>query len=182
MVELRVAGIGIDANRHRPLLVLIESQGRSRLLPIWIAEAEAFELTAAAQHVSRPRPGTHALILAVLAGSGRRLTRVAITALRDGVYFAELVLDNQVRISARPSDAVILALLAGAPIEAHEAVLDVAATEHGMTITFDQPADADSAAAAEATPLEPDTHARIQEFRDFLDAVDPDDFDPDPDR
>ena len=107
---------------------------------------------------------------------------MAITALRDGVYFAELVLDNEVRISARPSDAVILALLADAPIQAHDTVLDLAATEHGMTITFAQPADADSAAAPKPTPLEPDTHARIQEFREFLDAATPDDFDPDPDR
>ncbi|MBP2371879.1 hypothetical protein [Pseudonocardia parietis] len=48
-----------------------------------------------------------------------------------------------------------------------------------MTITFTRPDDAVSAAAAvEPTALEPDTHARIQEFRDFLDAVEPDDFDP----
>lgn len=181
MVEMRVAGIGVDADRNRPLLVLVESQGPSRLLPIWIAEAEAVELTAAAQRVSRPRPGTHALILSVLASSGRRLARVAITAVRDGVYFAELVLENEGRISARPSDAVILALLADAPIQAHETVLDLAATEHSMTITFAQPADADSVAAANSAPLESDTHARIQEFRDFLDAVNPGDFDPDPD-
>ncbi|MBP2368495.1 bifunctional nuclease family protein [Pseudonocardia parietis] len=179
---MRVAGIGIDADRRRPLLVLVESQGRSRVLPIWIAEPEAFELTVAAQHVSRPRPGTHELILAVLAGSGRRLTRVAITELRDSIYFAELVLDNQVRISARPSDAVTLALLADTPIQAHETVLDIAASEHGMTITFDQPDAPDPTAAPESTPDEPDTHARVQEFRDFLDAVDPDDFGTDPDR
>ena len=184
MIEMRVVGIGVDADRQRPLLMLVESQGPSRLLQIWIAEPEAFELTAAQRHVSRSRPGTHELILAVLAGSGRRLARVAITALHHHTYLAELILDNDVRISARPSDAVTLALLADAPILAHETVLDVAATKPGMTITFGRPSGPDTApaAVADSTPVEPDTHARIQKFRDFLDAVDPDDFDPDPDR
>ena len=183
MIDMQVAGLGIDADRHRPLLVLAESHGHHRLLPIWIAEPDAAELTAAVQHVSRPRPGTHDLILAVLVGSGRRLARVVITALQDHVYLAELVLDDQVRISARPSDAVTLALLADAPIQADEAVLDLASTEHGMTITFAQPtpapADTDTTAAVDPASTEPEPQARIQEFRDFLDTVDPDDFNPD---
>ena len=180
MIDMQVAGLGIDADRHRPLLVLAESHGHHRLLPIWIAEPEAAELTAAVQHVARPRPGTHDLILAVLAGSGRRLARVVITALEDHVYLAELVLDNGVRISARPSDAVTLALLADAPIQADEAVLDLAATEHGMTVTFAQPTHADTGTTAvDPASAEPEPPARIQEFRDFLDTVDPDDFNPD---
>lgn len=176
MVVMRVAGLGIDAHRDTPLLVLAEAQGRRRMLPIWIAEPDAAELAAAHQHVHRSRPGTHELILAVLAASGRHLSGVAITALRDNIFVAELVLDDQARVSARPSDAVILALLAQVPIEAHEDVLDAAATERGTVIAFEQRPKSDTT-TSDPTPGEPETRARIQEFRDFLDTVEPDDFD-----
>ena len=46
---------------------------------------------------------------------GRTLTRVDITELRDGIFFAELVFDNGVVVSARPSDAIALALRTAAP-------------------------------------------------------------------
>lgn len=167
MVVMRVAGIGIDAYRESPLLVLAESQaqGRGRKLPIWIAQPEAIELAAAHGDVRRPRPGTHELILAVLAGAGRRLLRVVITALCGNTYIAELVLDGDARISARPSDAVILALHAAVPIEATEAVLDDAATEQSPVIAFGIGDDGGVGSAA-----------RIREFRDFLDTIEPDDF------
>lgn len=169
MVVMRVAGIGIDAHRESPLLVLVESQpqGRGRKLPIWVAQPEAIELAAAHEHVHRPRPGTHELILAVLAEGGRRLLRVIITALCGNTYIAELVLDGDTRISARPSDAVILALHADVPIEATEDVLNVAATEHSPVIAFGIGDDVGTGTAA-----------RIREFRDFLDTIEPDDFGP----
>ena len=88
---------------------------------------------------------------------GRTVTRVDITDLRDGIFYAELVFDNAVTVSARPSDAIALALRTGSPLFAAEHVLDSAAVE--------MPGEEEEEAEAE-----------VEAFREFLDQVTPEDF------
>jgi len=99
------------------------------------------------------RPMTHDLLRDVLEAFGRSLTEVAITELRDGVFYAELIFEDGVTVSARPSDAIALAMRTGTTIRGHEGVL----AEAGIAIPDEQ-------------------EDEVERFREFLDTITPEDF------
>src|SRR6266516_2338068 len=106
---------------------------------------------------ARPaRPPAHQLIVEVIDALGGRIDHVEITALRDGIFHADLVLDGGLRVSARPSDAVALALHARCPIRATDELLDLVGT---------------TAFAIAGVGADPD-EAEIARFRDQLDRID----------
>jgi len=96
----------------------------------------------------------------VIAQLGASLTEIVITEVRDHIFFAELHLataGGDVTVSCRPSDAIALAVRTESPILASEALLQEAGQEPVV-----EPAVEDEAI--------------IDEFRDFLDALNPEDF------
>ena len=105
---------------------------------------------------------THQLIGDVIDAFGRRIEQVRITEVRDNVFYAELILDGNTRVSARVSDAIALALHLGVPIHAEDTVLDAAAIPN-------------TAFRTEGDDRTPD---EVEEFRRFLDTASPEDFDP----
>lgn len=158
MRQLDVVGIRIDDNRNQTLVLLREVSG-DRVLPIWIGPAEAAAIAYAQQGVVPPRPLTHDLMRDLVTALGRSVSQVRITELRDGIFYAVLDLtggSSQVEVSARPSDAIALALRTGSPIFGADEVLEAAGIE-----------------------LEEDTddeEHEVELFRDFLDNVSPADF------
>lgn len=128
-VEMRVADVRrrrLDGHGSQYHLVLTEVDG-DRLLRIWVGEPEA---TASALHLERvpmPRPMTYAFLTSVLAAAGGRLREVRIERLVDEMFFATAVIEGSAgmaTVDARPSDALNVALLVGAPIRVAAAVLD----------------------------------------------------------
>jgi bifunctional DNase/RNase len=144
---------------NQPIVLLRDSES-DRFLPIWIGAVEATAIAFAQQGVQPERPLTHDLLRDVITALGRRLERVDIVDLRDGIFFAELIFDNGVSVSARPSDAIALALRTGSPVFAAEHVLDDAAIEM----------------PAEEEDEEEGEEAEVEAFREFLDHVTPEDF------
>ena len=178
MSEMRVVGVlavdeatpagagagGTDAGRH-PVVLLQESAGR-RCLQIWIGLAEAEAIALEQQGRLPERPLTHVLIADVVSALGRTLQRVEITEVRTGTFYADLVFDGDLRVSARPSDSIAIALHAGVPIHATEAVL----AEAGVIVEDDEPTE-----TSESEGGAPD-EAEVDRFREFLDNVSPEDF------
>ena len=162
MHEMRITAVGVEPGVYRPVLLLEEASGDHRLLPVWIGIAEANAITVEQQRVSLPRPMTHQLIGDVMDAFGRHLEQVRITEVRDNIFYAELILDRDTRVSARVSDAVALALHLGIPIHAEDTVLDAAAVTNTITRLGDDPAQMDE----------------VEQFRRFLDTASPEDFDP----
>ena len=160
---MRVMAVGVESGAARPVLLLQEAGGDHRLLPVWIGVAEANAITVEQHHVPLPRPMTHQLIGDVLDALGRRLEQVLITEVRDNIFYAELILDQNTRVSARVSDAIALALHLGVPIHAEDTVLDTTAVAHTAIRTQGD----------DRTPDE------VEEFRRFLNTASPEDFDPD---
>lgn len=81
---------------------------------------------------SLPRPLTHDLFLMTLKAFKAELRRVEINDLREGTFYAVLVLsgpEGRTRVDCRPSDAIALAMRAGAPILVEEEVLRLSAEE-----------------------------------------------------
>jgi bifunctional DNase/RNase len=150
--QLDVVGVRVEMPSNQPIVLLREADG-GRYLPIWIGASEATAIAFAQQGVVPARPLTHDLFRDVLAALGAQLTRVNITDLRDGVFFADLIFSDGPVVSARPSDAIALALRTGTPIFGAEPVLD----EAGVAIP-DEDED------------------EVEAFREFLDHITPEDF------
>ncbi len=142
----------VEMPSNQPIVLLREVEGE-RYLPIWIGAPEASAIAFAQQGVTPARPLTHDLMVDVIAALGARLVQVQITDLADGVFYALLVFDTGTEVSARPSDAIALALRTGAEVVGAESVLD----EAGLTL-----------------PSEDEDE--VEKFREFLDQVSPEDF------
>ena len=153
--ELSVVGVRVELPSQQPIVLLKEIDGE-RYLPIWIGAVEATAIAFAQQGVVTARPMTHDLLRDLLTALDRPLMSVTITALKDGVFYAELGFDGGLTVSARPSDAIALAMRTGAVIRTEEAVL----AEAGIAIPDEQ-------------------EDEVEKFREFLDTITPEDFEKD---
>jgi bifunctional DNase/RNase len=158
VIRLSLIGVRVEVPTNQPI-VLLREDGGTRFLPIFIGSPEATAIVYALQGMETPRPMTHDLFKSVLDDLAVKVDLVEITALHDGTFFAEIELDREgtkTRISSRPSDAIALAVRFGpeVPIYADEAVLD----EAGVLFEADE-----------------EEH-EVEQFREFLDNVTPEDF------
>jgi hypothetical protein len=166
MVEVVLRAVRVDVGSSTPLL-LLEEVGGPRVLPIFVGAPEATAIAYALQNVETPRPMSHDLLGNVIKALGAQLFAVEITELVDNTFYANLKLLRdrvEIDVSARPSDAVALALRAGAPI----LVSDQLMNEQGKVMSLDDEGD--------ETDQEPNEAELVAELRDFLDNVRPEDF------
>ena len=160
MVQARIAGVALDSSGQHVILLRPDSADDTRVLPIWIGEAEASSILVAVEGMGTPRPLAHDLMKSMLEVLDARVQRVDVVRLDGGTFFAEITLRTPggVKvIDARPSDSIALAARTGAPIGIADAVLDeagVPATAVGLV----------------------DDETRLREFQEFLENVDPEDF------
>ncbi|GAB4372325.1 MAG: bifunctional nuclease family protein [Acidobacteriota bacterium] len=125
-VEMRIQGLMCDPITRMPIVLLRDPKSDAKL-PIWVGVFEASAISLELEHVQPPRPMTHDLFRETLRRLGARLARVVITGLQDSTFFAELELETAsgtLRIDARPSDAIALALRCEAPIFAEQQVIE----------------------------------------------------------
>ena len=104
MGEVRVVGIRVEQPQNQPVLLLRESNG-DRYLPIWIGQPEAAAIALEQQGHEPARPLTHDLIKDVIAALGHSLKEVRIVDLQEGTFYADLIFDRDIKVSARPSDS-----------------------------------------------------------------------------
>ena len=158
---MTVAGVRIEFPSNSPIVLLREAEGE-RFLPIWIGQSEAQAIAIGQQGLATPRPMTHDLLKNILEEMSVQVTSITITELRDGVFHAVIGLQrngSSYEISSRPSDAIALAVRLGCKIFANEDVLE----EASIII----PPDGEG---------EQEEEKQVQEFREFLENVTPDDF------
>ena len=160
MIPVEVVGVRVEMPSNQPIVLLKEIDG-VRFLPIWVGAVEATAIAFAQQGVIPPRPLTHDLMKDLLEKLDGTLREVHLTQLRDGVFYSDLVLNNaqlhEVVISARPSDAIALAIRTKSAILVTEELL----TQAGIEM-----------------PEEESSHANeeVERFREFLDQINPEDF------
>ncbi len=158
---MELLGVRVELPANTPVVMLREDDERARVLPILIGGPEAAAIHSAMEGIVPPRPLTHDLTVTMFQALGAVLERVVITEVRDHTFYAELhfrTASGQTVVSSRPSDAIALAVRTDADIFAEESLLDEAAIE------APEPDDDD------------DEEAILDEFRDFLDDITPDDF------
>ncbi len=157
-VPLELVGVRIELPTNQPI-VLLREVGGPRYLPIWIGAVEATAIAFALEGVEPDRPLTHDLLRLVTDSLDVMVTSVTVTELRDGIFYADLVLKrpdgDEVVVSSRPSDAIALAARTQAPLFASPDVLD----EVGVEIRDEGEED------------------EVARFRAFLEDINPEDFD-----
>lgn len=155
LIKVSLVGVRVELPTNQPIVLLKEEEG-DRFLPIWIGAFEATAIAFALQGVETARPMTHDLFKNVLEDFEVSIERVLINDLIDGTFYAEIKMqrNNSTRvISARPSDAIALAVRMDVPLYADEKVFDEA-----------------------SILIETTEEEEIKRFRDFLDNIEPQDF------
>jgi bifunctional DNase/RNase len=164
MIEMRIVGVRVEMPSQQPILMLAEDAG-PRSLPILIGSVEATAIAMHLQGVRPARPLTHDLLGAVITALGRSVTEVRVVDFREGTFYGELVFDDGTTVSARPSDAVALAVRIGVPVFVADQVLD----EAGVVVPEDEE-------AVDESDTEELADDEVERFREFLDSVSPEDF------
>lgn len=156
LVRVELSGIRIQLPSQSPVMLLREADGAIHV-PIWIGPVEAASIASALEGVEPERPMTHDLLVDVIQALGSELVRVTITDVQQAVFFAELHIKTeggQAEVSCRPSDAIAIATRLGAPLFVSAEVMEQAGIE-----LHDESAEDE-----------------IEQFREFLDGLSPQDF------
>jgi bifunctional DNase/RNase len=167
MVEVRLRAVRVDLQSNTPVLLLQETEGEGRTLPIFIGTPEAAAIAYALQGVAMPRPMTHDLIRDILSSLEVSVERVVITELRSSTYFAELQLlrrGERMVVSSRPSDAVAVAVRTSSPLYVADDLMDA----EGILLSIES--------ADEDDEEEETSDELVGQFRQFLDSIKPEDF------
>jgi bifunctional DNase/RNase len=159
MQEMVIYGVSFDMVGKQPIVLLKTTDG-NKFLPIWIGHPEAAAILMKLQGANTPRPMTHDLVTDMLEKLEARVTRIAVTELQDNTFYASITVavnGSELEIDSRPSDAIALAVRAGAPIFAAESVIE----ESGIEFEHDEDVNEEEV---------------VEEFKRFLDDVKPEDF------
>ncbi len=154
MIEMKVAGIVLNAASRSPMILLKDSSER-RALPIFIGQDQADSIIKALEGHRPSRPLTHDLIANIFDDCDIELEKIIIHSLTDDIFYAVLCIElNGVKkeIDCRPSDAVAVAIRTGSPIWVLEEVIADA------SIPVDRDAD----------------NAEREAFREFISSLSPD--------
>jgi uncharacterized protein len=169
MVRVRVLGVALDTEGQH--IILLKPVGVApavgHVLPIWVGEQEATSTLIALSGDAPPRPQSHDLMKTLLDTVGAHVERVEVTRIDQGTFYAEITLrtpSGTVVLDARPSDSVALGLRAQAPLFVADDVFE----EAGIPAAMVEPAGNE-----EETP---DGEEVVNELKEFLEHVDPEDF------
>ena len=158
MQEMVIYGVSFDMVGKQPIVLLKTADG-NKFLPIWIGHPEAAAILMKLQGASTPRPMTHDLVTDMLDKLEARVTRIAVTELRENTFYAVVTVaidGSEIEIDSRPSDAIALAVRSDAPIFADDSVIEESAIEFEHEDVNEEEV--------------------VEEFKKFLDEVKPDDF------
>lgn len=158
--RMSIYGINLDLFSSSPIVIL-KVEDENRYLPIWIGQPEARSILMKLQNQEFSRPLTHDLAVNLVAELGGSMEKVTVTELRDSTFFATISVQidgRTVEIDSRPSDAIALAVRAGAEIFAADDVIEEAA------VVFEE--------AMEEAPEE----EVVDKFKDWMNRVSPEDF------
>jgi uncharacterized protein len=156
MIPMEVGGIGFDPRNFSPL-VLLKDKDELNFLPIWIGIFEATAIAMEMQGVTPPRPMTHDLVKDMLDKLGAKITKVVISDVKEGTFFANIEMTDKegkhLTLESRPSDAIALAVRFGAPLFVAEVVM-----MQSKLVNSEKDAE------------------ETQKFKDFIDNMRPEDF------
>ena len=165
MIACVIDSVRVSLTNQQRVVVLKERDS-DHYLPIWIGLYEAEAITIALQHIEVARPQTHDLLKSLIKNMDGQLLYVEITALRDDVFYANLVIEQngiKKHTDCRPSDALALAARTDVDIFVEEEDLNTAGIQPEEDVSF--------------SPIEENEEEEIESedlslFEDFLGKLD----------
>ena len=154
-INVEVNSIRLEESSETPILLLLDPSTQ-KVLPIWIGTIEAVSIAYAQEGVIHDRPQTHDLLLNMVEALDGTINEVNISNIEENTYFADIILNTingTVTLSARPSDAIALALRSNIPVTVNQDVFE--------TNSID---------------LIIDNSNEIEEFKEFIKDIKPEDF------
>ena len=154
-INVEVNSIRLEESSETPILLLLDPSTQ-KVLPIWIGTIEAVSIAYAQEGVLHDRPQTHDLLLNMVEALDGTINEVNISNIEENTYFADIILNTingSVTLSARPSDAIALALRSNIPVTVNQDVFE--------TNSID---------------LIIDNSNEIEEFKEFIKDIKPEDF------
>ena len=154
-INVEVNSIRLEESSETPILLLLDPSTQ-KVLPIWIGTIEAVSIAYAQEGVLHDRPQTHDLLLNMVEALDGTINDVNISNIEENTYFADIILNTingTVTLSARPSDAIALALRSNIPVTVNQDVFE--------TNSID---------------LIIDNSNEIEEFKEFIKDIKPEDF------
>ena len=174
MREMTVYGVSLDMRSRQPI-VLLKTTDDDVYVPVWVGHSEAAAILMKLQDSEPPAPAdARSRLLARRLARRARSSRVTVTGLRDNTFHASVTLatdGREIEVDSRTSDAIALALRAGAPIFAADDVVE----ESGVEFEDGEPVLEQAQGPPELGDVD------MSEFRRFLDSVSPDEFADGPD-
>ncbi|MBD3169652.1 MAG: bifunctional nuclease family protein [candidate division Zixibacteria bacterium] len=134
MIEAKINGLALDVTTNSPV-VIISPMDSEKILPIWIGHYEAWAIGMELSGVVPKRPLTHDLLSSVLNATGNRISRIEITELKEQTFYAMLHIKTEsgdVKVDARPSDSIALALKNKVPIFVNSDLFSLSADQKKM--------------------------------------------------
>ena len=125
MIEMQLGGLGFDPKNMSPIVLLRDAEERN-FLPIWIGMFEAAAIAMEMQDFKPPRPMTHDLLTKIIESLNGQITQVGISEIIENTFYAIIEIQSEkglLKLDARPSDAIAVAVRAKAPIFVAEAVM-----------------------------------------------------------
>ena len=160
LIEMKVSGLTIDPITNTPIVILKDLQEK-KAIPIWIGLFEASAIATELEKITFSRPMTHDLMHDILKILGVEIDRIEICDLKNNTFFANIHLSREGQslvIDARPSDAIAIALRAGAQIFVEDQVI-----EKSRSIDF----------GAKTTDLD---KLKDEKLKEFLENLSPEEF------
>ncbi len=154
-IDVEVNGIRLEEETDNPIMLLLDPIS-NRVLPLWIGTIEAVAIAYAQEGVVHSRPQTHDLLVNIIESLNASISEVCIVDIQNKTYFAEIkiiTLDGEVSLSARPSDAIALALRTNSKITV------------STKLFFDN-----------SIELYSENIEEIKEFKAFIEEISPEDF------
>ena len=154
-ISVEVNGIRLEDETDNPIILLLDPIS-NRVLPLWIGTIEAVAIAYAQEGVVPPRPQTHDLLVNIIESLNASISEVCIVDLQNKTYFAEIritTIDGEISLSARPSDAIALALRTNSKITVN------------TSLFFDN-----------SIELFIENKEEIKKFQAFIENISPDDF------
>ena len=154
-IKVEVNSIRLEETSETPILLLLDPSTQ-KVLPIWIGTIEAVSIAYAQEGILHNRPQTHDLLLNVIEALDSSINEVNISNIEEDTYYADIILNTQngaISLSARPSDAIALALRSNIPVTVNEKLFE-----------------------NNSIDLIVDNSNEIEEFKQFIEQIKPEDF------
>lgn len=170
-IKLKVLGISYSQTQTGAYALILAEDGGERRIPIIIGGFEAQAIAIELEGLKPPRPLTHDLFVNFADAYSINIIDVTINRLEEGIFYSEITCDNgnsRIKIDARTSDSIALALRFKCPIYTTPEVMEKAGIELETEKTEDREAGVSKSAFSRQEQKEKYANKTLDDLKKML--------------